>query len=122
MAPVVEGRRRPRRWGGAGDSGEALATAWRGGGGRCCWGPPHPTSRERERRREHGAASAEGIVVRCAGAAVSLSVSPVVAAVGDRPVEAVVEGRRRTRLCVCVSVHDLREKRLSVECFCLPSA
>ena len=34
VAAVVEGRRRPRRWGGAGDSGEALATAWRGGGGR----------------------------------------------------------------------------------------
>ena len=75
---------------------------------RCCWGPPHPTSRERERRREHGAASAEGIVVRCAGAAVSLSVSPVAAAVGDRPVAAVVEGRRpaaaavgRRVRCVC---------------------
>ena len=33
VAAVVEGRRRPRRWGGAGDSGEALATAWRGGAG-----------------------------------------------------------------------------------------
>ena len=34
VAAVVEGRRQPRRWGGAGDSGEALATAWRGAGGR----------------------------------------------------------------------------------------
>ena len=51
----------------------------------------------------------------------------VAAAVGDRPVAAVVEGRRRPRrwggVCgVCVKVgNDLREKRL-VECFCLPSA
>ena len=47
------------------------------------------------------------------------AISVVAAAVGDRPVAAVVEGRRRPRrwggvcgVCVCASVHDLREKRL----------
>ena len=46
---------------------------------------------------------------RCLSLRLSLSVSPVAAAVGDRPVAAVVEGRRRPRrwggvcgVCVCV--------------------
>jgi len=78
------------------------------------------------RRRRRGSSSGAPVPLSLSPS-LSLSVSPVAAAVGDRPVAAVVEGRRRPRrwggVCgVCVSVHDLREKRLSVECFCLPSA
>jgi len=89
VAAVVEGRRQPRRWGGAGDSGEALATAWRGGGGRGGGEAPATAGRRRRRRGARGRGEA---------------------------------GRRGRVRCVCVSVHDLRKKRLSVECFCLPSA
>ena len=100
VAAVVEGRRRPRRWGGAGDSGEALATAWRGGGGRGGGEAPATAWSARARAQVRGTAGRRRRGGRrwCGGDA------------------------RACAVCVCVSVHDLREKRLSVECFCLPSA